>query len=204
MVHPAHLGVDRDVQQWPCWPSLIKFGDYRLLINLQFTFRLFRYTGNPNGALKYFNKARKDTDWGQKAMYNMIEICLNPDNVTIGGEVFESVDGDLGSVCFRLPTLNLYLQRELLSTLKTNCLPHLLPLPVCYAVCYFAVWMHFAINRPCCDVFVFWCVFQGSSRKVRQWEAGHPYCWETYQGGWRHQLQFCADIRSFVSCVMHM
>ncbi|KAK2186994.1 hypothetical protein NP493_181g04009 [Ridgeia piscesae] len=54
------------------------------------------YTGNPNVALKHFNKARKDSDWGTKAMYNMIEICLNPDNDTIGGEVFEAVDMDHG------------------------------------------------------------------------------------------------------------
>lgn len=45
-----------------------------------------------NQALKYFNKARKDSDWGVKAIYNMIEICLNPDNETLGGEAFESVD----------------------------------------------------------------------------------------------------------------
>lgn len=28
-------------------------------------------------------------------MYNMIEICLNPDNETLGGETFEAVDGDV-------------------------------------------------------------------------------------------------------------
>uniref|UniRef100_A0A6I8PAD8 Tetratricopeptide repeat domain 21B n=1 Tax=Ornithorhynchus anatinus TaxID=9258 RepID=A0A6I8PAD8_ORNAN len=55
------------------------------------------YTGEPNDALRHFNKARKDSDWGQNAIYNMIEICLNPDNETIGGEVFENLDGDLGN-----------------------------------------------------------------------------------------------------------
>lgn len=69
------------------------------LNNIPFLYyRFTRYAGNPNGALKYFNKARKDADWGQEAMYSMIEICLNPDSDTIGGEVFESVDQDLGSV----------------------------------------------------------------------------------------------------------
>ena len=58
----------------------------------------FRYTGNPNNALKHFNKARKDSTWGQTCVYNMIEICLNPDNDTIGGEVFEAVDQDNGWV----------------------------------------------------------------------------------------------------------
>uniref|UniRef100_A0A8C0TR19 Tetratricopeptide repeat protein 21B n=1 Tax=Canis lupus familiaris TaxID=9615 RepID=A0A8C0TR19_CANLF len=55
------------------------------------------YTGEPNDALRHFNKARKDSDWGQNALYNMIEICLNPDNETVGGEVFENLDGDLGN-----------------------------------------------------------------------------------------------------------
>ncbi|XP_069791436.1 tetratricopeptide repeat protein 21B isoform X2 [Narcine bancroftii] len=53
------------------------------------------YTGEPNDALRHFNKARKDSDWGQNAVYNMIEICMNPDNDTIGGEVFENLDGDV-------------------------------------------------------------------------------------------------------------
>lgn len=30
----------------------------------------------------------------------MIEICLNPDNETVGGEVFENLDGVLGWVVF--------------------------------------------------------------------------------------------------------
>ena len=51
--------------------------------------------GNPNSALRQFNQARKDSEWGQKAIYNMIEICLNPDNNTLGGETFQSVDEDL-------------------------------------------------------------------------------------------------------------
>ena len=32
---------------------------------------------------------------GEYAVYNMIEICLNPDNETLGGETFEAVDGDV-------------------------------------------------------------------------------------------------------------
>ncbi len=61
----------------------------------------YRYAGNPNQALKYFNMARKDADWGDRATYAMIEICLNPDSETIGGEVFESVEADLGYVLVR-------------------------------------------------------------------------------------------------------
>ncbi|CAD6197804.1 unnamed protein product [Caenorhabditis auriculariae] len=48
------------------------------------------FTGDPNGALQAFNRARRDLTWGEKAIYNMIEICLNPDNEIIGGEVLES------------------------------------------------------------------------------------------------------------------
>ncbi|XP_053120307.1 tetratricopeptide repeat protein 21B isoform X2 [Hemicordylus capensis] len=55
------------------------------------------YTGEPNDALRHFNKARKDSDWGQNAIYNMIEICLNPDNETVGGEVFENLNNDTDS-----------------------------------------------------------------------------------------------------------
>lgn len=61
-----------------------------------FFFWLLRFTGQPNEALRHFNKARKDNDWGQNAVYNMIEIYLNPDNDTMGGEVFESLDGEIG------------------------------------------------------------------------------------------------------------
>ncbi|CAB4014116.1 Tetratricopeptide repeat 21B [Paramuricea clavata] len=52
---------------------------------------------NPTQALKFFNLARKDAEWGEKATYNMIEICLNPDNETLGGETFEGMDSDLGN-----------------------------------------------------------------------------------------------------------
>ncbi|XP_041662255.1 tetratricopeptide repeat protein 21B [Cheilinus undulatus] len=55
------------------------------------------HVGQPNEALRHFNKARKDNDWGQNAVYNMIEIYLNPDNDTIGGEVFETLDGEIGN-----------------------------------------------------------------------------------------------------------
>jgi tetratricopeptide repeat protein 21B len=49
-----------------------------------------RYTYNPNEALKEFGFARKDVEWGEKALYNMIEIFLNPDEDTIGGEALEN------------------------------------------------------------------------------------------------------------------
>ncbi|KAG9347780.1 hypothetical protein JZ751_003795, partial [Albula glossodonta] len=54
-----------------------------------------RHMGQVNEALIHFNKARRDTDWGEGALHQMIEICLNPDNDTIGGEVFETAQEDL-------------------------------------------------------------------------------------------------------------
>ncbi|XP_074140493.1 tetratricopeptide repeat protein 21A isoform X6 [Sminthopsis crassicaudata] len=49
------------------------------------------HVGQPNEALKYLNKARKDSDWGQSATYNMVQICLNPDNEIMGGEALETL-----------------------------------------------------------------------------------------------------------------
>uniref|UniRef100_A0A914W2S6 Tetratricopeptide repeat protein 21B n=1 Tax=Plectus sambesii TaxID=2011161 RepID=A0A914W2S6_9BILA len=54
------------------------------------------YTGDPNAALQKFNRARRDLEWGERAIYNMIEICLNPDNEIIGGEVFGETGGESG------------------------------------------------------------------------------------------------------------
>jgi len=45
-----------------------------------------RWLHRPNQALKRFNKARKDAVWGVRALYQMVEICLNPEHQTVGGE----------------------------------------------------------------------------------------------------------------------
>lgn len=42
-------------------------------------------------ALKEFNVCRRDAEWGERAISHMIEIFLNPDNDTFGGEALESV-----------------------------------------------------------------------------------------------------------------
>ncbi|XP_074168694.1 tetratricopeptide repeat protein 21A isoform X4 [Rhinolophus sinicus] len=49
------------------------------------------HIGHPNEALKFLNKARKDSTWGQRATYYMVQICLNPDNEIVGGEAFENL-----------------------------------------------------------------------------------------------------------------
>uniref|UniRef100_A0A2K5RPC0 Tetratricopeptide repeat domain 21A n=1 Tax=Cebus imitator TaxID=2715852 RepID=A0A2K5RPC0_CEBIM len=53
------------------------------------------YTGQPNEALKFLNKARKDRTWSQSAIYHMVQICLNPDNEVVGGEAFENQEAEI-------------------------------------------------------------------------------------------------------------
>ncbi|XP_064471618.1 tetratricopeptide repeat protein 21B-like [Ornithodoros turicata] len=67
------------------------------------------YTGNVVGAMKSFNQARFDPDWGLISTYHMIEICINPDNETLGGETFTNGDvvgGDHGKVDHREGSLH--------------------------------------------------------------------------------------------------
>ena len=52
------------------------------------------YTGEPNSALQAFNRARRDLEWGERALYNMIEICLNPDNEMIMGAEQEPMSSE--------------------------------------------------------------------------------------------------------------
>ncbi|KND02289.1 uncharacterized protein SPPG_02764 [Spizellomyces punctatus DAOM BR117] len=49
----------------------------------------YRYSNSPHEALKEFNFCRRDTEWGERALYHMVEIFLNPDNETTGGEALE-------------------------------------------------------------------------------------------------------------------
>lgn len=51
-----------------------------------------RYCGNASEALTILNRARCDTDWNEKTLEMMIRICLNPDQLTVGGEVFENLN----------------------------------------------------------------------------------------------------------------
>lgn len=50
------------------------------------------YSGNLNGALRNFNLARQDPKWGQQALCNMIEICLNPDDEMLGDQFMDTED----------------------------------------------------------------------------------------------------------------
>ena len=53
-----------------------------------------RYENCPSEALQLFNQVRKDSEWGEKALFNMVEICLNPDSETVGGETFRPLQGE--------------------------------------------------------------------------------------------------------------
>lgn len=51
--------------------------------------------GNSNEAIKHFYSIRYDSALGRQATYHIIEICVNPDNQTFGGEVFENLNTNL-------------------------------------------------------------------------------------------------------------
>lgn len=52
-------------------------------------------TGKLNSALGHFNAARRDPEWGQQAIYNMIEICLDPDDdSTLSSEALNDDDAE--------------------------------------------------------------------------------------------------------------
>uniref|UniRef100_F6Q0D8 Tetratricopeptide repeat protein 21B n=1 Tax=Ciona intestinalis TaxID=7719 RepID=F6Q0D8_CIOIN len=55
------------------------------------------YCGKTRSAVEMFNMARCDSEWNEKAVENMIRICLNPDKSTLGGEAFESLQGRFNS-----------------------------------------------------------------------------------------------------------
>jgi len=52
------------------------------------------YLGETNQALACFSKASKDSDFGVRALYHMVSIYLNPDDETLGGEIFEKQKRD--------------------------------------------------------------------------------------------------------------
>ncbi|RDD45285.1 Tetratricopeptide repeat protein 21B [Trichoplax sp. H2] len=78
-----------------------------------------RHMNNPSAAMKHFNLARKDSEWGEKAVFAMVEICLNPDNETLGGETLEAVnEADGNKQSSALKTAN-----KLLKELKPKSAP---------------------------------------------------------------------------------
>lgn len=51
--------------------------------------------GRLSSALRGFNAARRDAEWGQQAIYNMIEICLDPDDdSSLSSEIFNDDEVD--------------------------------------------------------------------------------------------------------------
>lgn len=68
------------------------------------------YNCNPNLALRYFNNARRGTEWNQDAIFRMIEICLNPDNDLPNENLSESDEDLLESRSMALRTAERLLQ----------------------------------------------------------------------------------------------
>ncbi|XP_064019914.1 tetratricopeptide repeat protein 21B isoform X2 [Pogoniulus pusillus] len=107
------------------------------------------YTGEPNDALRHFNKARKDNDWGQNAVYNMIEICLNPDNETMGGEVFENLDADTGNSTEKQESVQLAVRtaENLLKELKPQTIQGHVQLRIMENYCLMATKQKSSVER---------------------------------------------------------
>lgn len=84
---PALLCAPRERILWVPAPAGPQFPSLVPAVSL---FRC-RHVGQPNEALRFLNKARKDSTWGQRATYYMVQICLNPDNEVVGGEVFKTL-----------------------------------------------------------------------------------------------------------------
>ncbi|KRX25516.1 Tetratricopeptide repeat protein 21B [Trichinella nelsoni] len=76
-----------------------------------------------DGALQCFNRVRKDPQWGELATYNIVEICLNPDNQIIGSEYLEkdqSEDADSVNEGSNVKTLRISTATRLLKELRFN------------------------------------------------------------------------------------
>ena len=50
-----------------------------------------RYLNNTSDALLLFNKCRRDVEWAEPALYQMIELFLNPENSIAGGQILENI-----------------------------------------------------------------------------------------------------------------
>ena len=77
-------------------------------------------TGRLSSALRNFNAARRDPEWGQQAIYNMIEICLDPDDdSTLSSEIFNDDDNEVeDSRSMALKTAQRLLQVTVLAHLR--------------------------------------------------------------------------------------
>ena len=71
----------------------------------------FKYTQRPNEALREFIQSKQDSVWGSPSLERMIEIVLNPNNETLGGEALsvkskKGRDGLFGGSLSELDGLN--------------------------------------------------------------------------------------------------
>ncbi|XP_042528664.1 LOW QUALITY PROTEIN: tetratricopeptide repeat protein 21A [Dipodomys spectabilis] len=85
------------LEEAPTFFELAKKGSSRVVLEPGFNYCkgiYYWHVGRPNEALKFLNKARKDTTWGQEATDYMVRICLNPDDEILGGEVLENTGAE--------------------------------------------------------------------------------------------------------------
>ncbi|XP_066100524.1 tetratricopeptide repeat protein 21A isoform X2 [Saccopteryx bilineata] len=78
----------------PAFFELAKKKSSRVLLEPGFNYctGIYRWhIGQPNEALKFLNKARKDHIWGQSATCYMVQICLNPDNEIVAREASDNL-----------------------------------------------------------------------------------------------------------------
>ncbi|XP_060776687.1 tetratricopeptide repeat protein 21B [Neoarius graeffei] len=61
------------------------------------------HTYHVREAMMHLNQVRRDADWGEDALELMVHICLNPDRMTFGGEVFESSEEGSSSIVPLVP-----------------------------------------------------------------------------------------------------
>lgn len=76
------------------------------------------YTGNTNAALRHFNKARSDTEWGRQSIFNMIDICLNPDGDLPNEKLLDDGMGDEDSAGSDSRLMAVKTSEQLLNELK--------------------------------------------------------------------------------------
>lgn len=71
------------------------------------------YSGNLNAALVNFNIARQHEELKKNAIYNMIEICLNPNGELMGeqfSEIFDSDYSDARSMALKTGMKNIFMK----------------------------------------------------------------------------------------------
>ena len=90
---------------------------------------LHRYMNDPRAALRAFNMARRDPEWGELAVQNMVEIYLNPEHETNWDEVALDQRSDVPEAVCASEKRRLTLSLTLTRRSDASPYPSLLPRP---------------------------------------------------------------------------